>query len=202
MSIWDEPVSHGSLLKKAWKHLDLGVIQRKHPFHTPVFATTNGECASVRTVILRRFWRKPAALAFHAHTGSPKLEQIRLNPRVGWHFYHPEEKIQLRIKGIAVVHVDDDLANEQWSATQLFSRRCYVGGAPSAVSKKPSHGMPEDLADREPTREESEMGRANFCVISTSIEYIDFLELDVRGHRRSFFSWDGSGNLETGWLTP
>ena len=57
-SIWEKPISHGELLKKIWKHLDLGVIDRDHPFHLPVFATLAVGKPAVRVVTLRRFWRK------------------------------------------------------------------------------------------------------------------------------------------------
>lgn len=201
-SIWNNPVSHGEILKRIWKHLDLGVLQRKHPFHLPVFGTGNGSAPSLRVVVLRRFWRRPPRLAFHTHRGSPKIGQIEKNPHVSWVFYHPEEKLQLRISGRAEIHTDDDLAEEQWMATGLFSRRCYVGEAPTQVSKKPTSGLPEDLADREPTPEESARGRDNFTVVSSTIDQIDCLELDVRGHRRSLFSWNADGELKTKWLTP
>lgn len=201
-NIWEKPVSHGEILKRVWKNLDLGVIDRRHPFHTPVFGTVGEREPSLRIVVLRRFWRKPPCLAFHAHIGSPKIEQIKANPNVYWLFYHPQEKLQIRIKGRAEIHFDDELAEEQWMATELFSRRCYVGEAPTKESKKPASGLPENLIDREPTREESEAGRANFVVITSTIKEIDCLELAVRGHRRSLFAWNEKGALETKWLTP
>ncbi|MEZ5428850.1 MAG: pyridoxamine 5'-phosphate oxidase family protein [Pyrinomonadaceae bacterium] len=205
MSIWDKPVSHGEILKKAWKHLDMGTLDRRHPFHTPVFGTVEeGDDAApgLRVVVLRRFWRRPPRLAFHTHLGSPKIREIRANPRVSWLFYHPEEKLQLRIRGRAIIHTDDDLAEEQWFATEFFSRRCYTGEAPTQISKKPTSGLPEDLTDREPTAEESEAGRANFAVISSTVDYLDCLELDVKGNRRSLFIWKEDGESEMRWLTP
>lgn len=201
-SIWDKPISHGEILKKIWKHIDLGTLDREHPFHTPVFATENGSAPSLRVVVLRRFWRRPPALAFHSHIGAPKIEQIKANPNVSFLFYHPEEKLQVRVKAAAEIHIDDDLAEEQWQATGLFSRRCYIGDAPSLESKKPTCGFPEDLIERKPTKEESERGRANFCVISAAIKQIDCMELDVKGNRRSLFTINENGELETKWLTP
>lgn len=201
-SIWDEPVSHGEILKKIWKHLDLGVLERGHPFHTPVFGSVENGAPSLRVVVLRRFWRRPPALAFHTHAGSPKVAQIEENNEVSWLFYHPQKNFQLRIQGTATVHCDDELAEEQWQATGLFSRRCYVAEAPSRESKKPTAGFSEELAGRQPTGEESEAGRANFCVISSTIDTIDCMELDSRGHRRSLFVWNDAGELETRWLTP
>ena len=201
-SIWEKPISHGEILKNIWKQLDLGVLQRKHPFHLPVFGTENGSSPDLRIVVLRRFWRRPPRLAFHTHLGSPKIEQIKNNKDVSWVFYHPEEKLQLRIKGTAEIHTDDELAEEQWMATGLMSRRCYVGEAPTKVSKKPTNGLPDELNNREPTKEESAIGRENFAVISSTINSIDCLELDFQGNRRSFFKWTEDGNLETKWLTP
>ncbi len=202
-SIWEKPVSHGEILKKVWKNLDLGTLERNHPFHTPVFATVANGCApDLRVVVLRRFWRKPPALAFHSHIGSPKVREIENNPNVYWLFYDTAARLQVRIKGRAIVHCDDELADEQWQATEFFSRRCYVGEAPSNISKKPTSGLPDDLLDRAPTHEESEAGRANFVVVTSTIEQIDCLELHVKGHRRSLFTWNAAGELETRWLTP
>ena len=201
-SIWEKPVSHGEILKNIWKNLDLGTLQRRHPFHNPAFATVCDGAPELRTVVLRRFWRRPPMLAFHSHKGSPKISQIKSNPNVYWLFYHPEEKLQVRIKGLATVHSNDELAEEQWQSTELFSRRCYVGAAPTQPSKKPTSGLPEDLITREPTREESEIGRANFVVVTSTIKEIDCLEMSVRGHRRSLFAWNDAGELEIKWLTP
>ena len=201
-SIWDKPLSHGEILKKIWKHLDLGTLDREHPFHLPVFGTIADNEPSLRVVVLRRFWRRPPMLAFHSHIGSPKIEQIKQNPNVYWLFYHPKQKFQIRVKGAATIHTDGDLHEEQWLATELFSRRCYIGENPSQISKKPTSGLPEDLIERQPNREESEIGRANFCVISSTIDAIDCMELDVKGHRRSLFTWNEAGELETKWLTP
>ena len=202
-SIWEKPISHGEILKKIWKHLDLGVIDRDHPFHLPVFATISVGKPVVRVVTLRRFWRKnPRGLAFHAHLGSPKIREIEANSNISWVFYHPQERFQIRIAGIAFIHEADELADEQWQATELFSRRCYIGEAPSQITAKPSTGLPAELIVRKPTAEESEQGRKNFAVISSTIDSIDCMELGVKGHRRSLFIWNEKGELETKWLTP
>ncbi len=201
-SIWEKKAAHGEILKNIWKQLDLAVIERKHPFHSPVFATEFEGEANPRVVVLRRFWRKPAALAFHAHIDSPKISEIIKNPKVSWLFYSFEKKLQLRIKAIAKVHSEDELFAEQWNATHPFSRRCYMGEAPTIVSKHATSGMPEHIIDREPTPEESEIGEKNFAVVSTKIIAIDCLELDFLGNRRSLFSWNENGEIEMKWLTP
>ena len=201
----ENKTGHGEILKKIWKHLDLGVLERDHPFHTPVFGTVgaSGE-PELRVVVLRRFWRKnPRALAFHTHLGAPKISELKNNPNVSFLFYHPQEKFQVRVKGTASIHADgSELHEEQWFETEFFARRCYVGEAPSQISPKPTSGLPEDLTDRAPTEVESETGRANFAVVFSTIDRLDCLELNVRGHRRSLFVWNENGDLETKWLTP
>lgn len=202
-NLWEQKTGHGEVLKKIWKHLDLGVLEREHPFHTPVFGTISGGAPCLRVVVLRRFWRKnPRSLAFHAHVGSPKIEEVRANPSVSWLFYHPKERFQIRIIGTAEIHIEGELHDEQWMETGFFSRRCYVGEAPSKISDKPTSGLPEDLSERAPTEKESEVGKANFAVILSTIGKIDCLELNVKGHRRSLFEWSDAGELQTKWLTP
>jgi hypothetical protein len=201
-NIWDKPVSHGEILKIIWKNLDLGMLDRDHPFHTPVFGTVCDNKPDLRVVVLRRFWRKPPRLAFHAHKGSPKINQICDNPNIYWLFFHRKERIQVRINGTATIYTEGDLHEEQWLSTELFSRRCYVGKPPSQPSEKQTSGLPENLIDRKPTFEESEAGKTNFVVISSTIDEIDCLEMNVKGHRRSLFTWNDAGELKTKWLTP
>ncbi len=201
-SIWDKPISHGEILKTIWKNLDLGTLDRNHPFHLPTFGTVAGNMPDLRIVVLRRFWRKPPLLAFHSHACSPKIEQLKANPNVYWLFFHPQDKFQVRIKGRATLHTEGELHEEQWLSTELFSRRCYVGQAPTQVSEKPTTGLPENLIDRKPTHEESEAGKANFVVVTSTVDEIDCLEMNVKGHRRSLFTWHENGELCTKWLTP
>lgn len=203
-SIWDKPTSHGEILKKIWKHLDLGVLEREHPFHTPVFGTVASGCTPrLRVIVLRRFWRKnPRALVFHTHIASPKVREIQNNPNVSFAFYHAPEKLQLSVAGGGEIYTSGALHEEQWQATGFFSRRAYAGAKPSERSVKPTSGLPEDLTSRKPTREESELGKSNFAVVFTRIDSIDCLELDGKGNRRSLFLWSETGELETRWLTP
>src|SRR4028118_2111246 len=96
-SIWEKPISHGEVLKKIWKHLDLGTLERNHPFHTPVFGTICDNAPNLRVVVLRRFWRKSPRLAFHTHVGAPKISEIRSNPNASLALYPPQAKPPLRL---------------------------------------------------------------------------------------------------------
>lgn len=197
-------MSHEEILERVWVLLERGTSNRKDDFHTPVLATVRADGApEMRTVVFRKVVREPRALMCHIDWRSPKATEIQNDPRVSWLFYHVEEKLQLRIRGRASFHTDDELANVQWQNSALFSRRCYCGDAPGTEKDEPSSGLAEFLIDREPTAEESErLGRKNFAVLSSTIDEIDVYELHVKGHRRSLFAWSETGELAARWLTP
>ena len=201
-TIWEKPVSHGEILKRIWKNLDLGTLQRKHPFHLPVFGTICDREPSLRIVVLEDFGadrRRSRFIRISARRRSIRLDRIRMS--IGC-FITRKINSKSASKAKRQFTPTTNLAEEQWLATELFSRRCYVGKPPTQESKKPTSGLPDDLEDREPTAEESEEGRANFVVITSTIDEIDCLELAVKGHRRSLFKWHDNGELETKWLTP
>lgn len=184
--------------------LERGTSNRKDDFHTPVLGTISLDGApEMRTVVFRKVFRESRKLLCHIDWRSPKAAEIKFDSRVSWLFYHVEEKLQLRVRGRAALHTNDELANTQWQNSALFSRRCYCGDAPGTQKEAPSSGLAEFLVDREPTAEESErLGRQNFAVLSSSIDEIDVYELHVKGHRRSLFAWNEKGEQAARWLTP
>lgn len=198
-------MNHEELLVKIFAMLIRGTTDRKSPLHTPTVATIGADGSpNARVVVFRKFLQDERILIFHTDLRSPKIEEIRNEARISWLLYHPNENLQLRISGKAVIHseANDALKLQQWQATWNFGRRCYMGAAPSRISETPTSGLPDAIAESEPTKEESEVGFPNFAVISTKISSIDCLELHIKGHRRSLFNWKENGDLNVNWLTP
>lgn len=194
-----------NLLSNIFAMLARGAADAKSPLHTPTVATTGADGSPrARVVVLRRFLHEERRLIFHTDLRSPKISELRVDPRIAWLFYHAGKKLQFRIAGEATIHADDSdaLKLNQWRATRAFSRRCYMGEAPSRAASEATSGLPAEIETREPTLEESEAGYPNFAVVSTRISSIDCLELGVRGHRRSLFKWTENDEPETNWLTP
>ena len=192
-------------LSKIFAMLTRGVVDRKSPFHTPTIATIGIDGSpQARIIVFRKFLPDERILLFHTDLRSPKIVEIERDRKITWLFYHPNEKIQVRISGKAKIHFDanDTLKLKQWQGTWNFGRRCYMGEAPSQIAQSATSGMCEAIAEVEPTTEESEVGFTNFAVISTKINSIDCLELHAKGHRRSLFTWHINGELEMNWLTP
>lgn len=200
-SLWDEPVSRGEILERIFLNLEAGTKSRKHPFHLGVFATVHHLEPQARYVVLRRFWREGPRLAFHSHAKSPKIAEVESNPSVSWVFYDPSNKVQVRIRGTAFIHRADEMEEEQWNQTTNLGKRCYLGDPAGVENEFATSGLPFGPMDIE-VDIDVEAGRGNFVVVSTVIESIDCLELDVRGHRRSRFEWLDGDLLRSVWLTP
>ncbi|NJM53275.1 MAG: hypothetical protein HC846_07695 [Blastocatellia bacterium] len=183
------------LLSKIFAMLTRGVADRKSPLHTPTLATIgkNGS-PQARVVVFRKFFtRKKENLIFtHGFCVLLKLRKSEQIKKVSWLFIHATEKMQFRIAGEATIHADetDAIKLKQWQATWAFGRRCYMGEAPSRIVAEATSGLPIEIANREPTIEESEIGYPNFAVVATKISSIDCLELFATGHRRTFFFLD------------
>ena len=197
------------VLDGVWRLLERGCAMANDPCHTPVLATRSSHAeVSLRTVVLRGVDRIARTLTFHTHVASDKVPELREKAVCGWHFYAPEEKVQVRVRARASLHHQDELARGEWDGTGLSSRRCYCTiarpGQVLPAEAGPISGLPPELEDRQPTEEESErLGWPNFVAVKTRIERFEYLYLRAQGHRRAAFTWPaGSGEPEMVWLVP
>jgi pyridoxine/pyridoxamine 5'-phosphate oxidase len=195
--------NHAAILEQIWGFLARGVNQASDPFHTPVLGTVSIGGCNLRTVVLREVDATQRLLLCHTDVRSPKFHEIQTTPGVSWLFYHPKEKVQLRIYGLATLHTDDEIADRQWRVSKLSSRRCYCAvTGPGTTQQESDSGLPEKFVERLPTEQESEeLGRQHFAVIACQIMGIDWLYLQARGHQRTQFSWQGD-HFHGIWVTP
>jgi 3-hydroxyisobutyrate dehydrogenase len=194
--------SFEAILENSWAMLSTGAEQAQDPFHTPVLGTVSPQGCSLRTIVLRRVIPAERILICHTDVRSPKVHGVGQNPGVSWLFYHPEQKVQLRIVGPATLHTDDALADEQWTATTLMSRRSYCAiVGPGTPNDAPTSGLPDFLETRSPTLVESETGRKHLVVIACRVDFLDWYFLRVQGHRRAQFNWQGN-EMTAQWVAP
>ncbi len=156
----------------------------------------------MRTVILRQIVLPDRILVCHTDTRAPKAREIEECDRVSWLFYHPAEKVQLRIYAKATLHSQDRFADEQWDAAAITSRLNYATVEPPGTSvDTPTSGLSDFLRNKIPTLLESKRGRPNFMSVVCRIDVIDWLMLSVLGNRRARFVWD-ENKLRSTWLVP
>ena len=186
--------------KKIWFLLTDAVKNRSSEFRTPVFICGNDKDLDGRVVVLRKADQQNNFIQYHSDIRSSKIEKIKKNPNCSILFYGKEEKIQLRVKAECVVNHDNEITKESWKKTGHISRKCYlVTNGPGTQSDKPTSGLDNKFDNFDFTKEESEAGYKNFCVIRCNIKSIEWLYLAAKGHRRALFDLE---NNKKNWLVP
>jgi pyridoxine/pyridoxamine 5'-phosphate oxidase len=180
------------VFRQLWHFLHQGAMRADDPFHTPVLATIDAEgMPTGRTVVLRRVEAAERWVIAHTDMRSPKVQELRDSGVATWVFYDPHRRLQFRITGPTTIHHNDALANAQWESSKPMSRLCYLhADAPGAPID--STRTTEPLSD----------GRANFGVVRTTVERIDWLWLNHAGHRRLQMSFDDQSRMTARWIAP
>ena len=187
---------------KAWNLLKIGLKNRDLSFHIPVFTCGDNKNSDSRIVVLRGVDENEKKIWFHTDIRSNKIKILKSNPKATFLFYDKIEKIQLRISGNIKVNYQNDIARKSWEKTVHMSRQCYLGNkAPGSDASLPTSGLTTNIDNLKYTKEESEFGYQNFCVIETLIKSIEWLYLAAKGHRRAFFSLKNN-SLEKKSLIP
>ena len=187
---------------KIWNLLNSGLKNRDAPFHIPVFICNYKKKSDGRIVVLRGIDEKEKKIWFHSDIRSNKVKILKSNSDSTLLFYDKSEKIQLRICGYSKINFQNDVTKKSWDKTAHMSRQCYLGDkAPGSDVSKPTSGLTSDVDNLKYTKEESETGYKNFCVIEIFIKSIEWLYLAAKGHRRAYFSFKNN-SLEKKWLIP
>jgi len=187
--------------RKIWDLLTKAVSDRSSEFRTPVFICGNDKDLDGRVVVLRKADQQNNFIQYHSDIRSSKIDKIKKNPNCSILFYGKEEKIQLRIKAKCEVNFDNAITKESWEKTGHVSRKCYlVAYRPGTESDKPTSGLDGKYDNFDFTKEESELGYKNFCVIKCMIKSIEWLYLAAKGHRRALINLNGSKKFT--WLVP
>ncbi len=194
------PTSLEAVWDDAWSRLVRGAARRNHAFHNCALATIGEDGADARTVVLRHADRMAGQLRIHTDRRSAKLGQLLHDDRVCLLFYG--DSVQVRVRGIAHVQVDDAECDAAWRSTSPMSRRCYLTtGAPGTPSHTPTSGLSAEIESGRPAVEVTEAGRAFFAIVVVQAQAIEWLHLAASGQRRAGFSRTGGGWMST-WLIP
>ena len=187
---------------KIWELLKTGLKNRDAPFHIPVLISGNKNKFDARIVVLRGINNKEKKIWFHSDIRSNKVKILKSNPDAALLFYDKSEKIQLRILGLAQINYQNDITKISWQKTAHMSRQCYMGDKPPGTDVSiATSGLTEDIDNLKYSKEESEIGYKNFCVIEVFIKSIEWLYLAAKGHRRALFNLKNN-SLEKKWLIP
>ena len=190
------------IFDEIWTLLARGVVDRSEDFRLPTVIVNKGEFSDGRIVVLRGAFKEKRVLRFHTDLRSSKISALKNNNNIYFLFYNKKRKIQVRAKGVATIHYQDEVTKEAWKKTQVISRKCYLASqAPGSVSDTPHPGYPKELEGKNPNIEDTEIGFDNFCVIESKINEMEWLYLASQGHRRAKILIKDQ-KIITDWLTP
>jgi pyridoxamine 5'-phosphate oxidase len=169
-----------------WAELERATRDRDHPFRQPVVLSVDEAgypCGRVLT--LRAAEPASRSLRFHIDTRSPKFSHWSRQPLVSAVFYDQQARWQLRVRGAAILHHQDDIARAAWLASHPMCQRTYLAQSPPGLEIDwDSPVFPPGLERRRPTQEEAEAGYPNFAVLLITVAELDSLHLSGDGHRR------------------
>ena len=178
--------------KAAFALLARGVADRRSPVHTPTLASIGLDGAPrARTLVLRGFDATSRTVRLHSDRRSEKFAELTQDPRCALHLHDPAAQLQVRLEGIASLHMGDEVAEGAWQASQPMGRAIYA--------IEPAPGTP--IAAPMPAPQDQMAGRAHFGVILLHVHRLEWLWLAAGGHRRARIDWL-PGEERATWLVP
>jgi pyridoxamine 5'-phosphate oxidase len=172
-----------------WAEFERATRERGHAFRQPVVMSVDEEGFPAGRVLTLRA-AVGGKLRFHVDRRSPKFEHWMRQPIAGAVFYDAAGKWQVRVKGLAELHFEDDVARAAWEPCHPMSKRTYLTTTPPGgeLDWDAASAFPVGLEKRRPTEAESEAGYRNFAVLLLEVIEMDSLHLAGEGHMRFHIS--------------
>lgn len=193
----------GEMLHYCWHLLFRATQERSHPMRTPVIGTCDPDTREphLRTVILRQVFIQQRQIEFYTDARSAKVGQLRAHPHLSWLFWDDKKSIQVRARGVPMLHHRNEKAQAHWEQIGLEGRKNYAGAAPPGTpAEEATRGLPDFWRDDMPL-EKSEYAFDNFLLIETEVLEMDCLLLHPAGHQRIQYVWDpGQKDWKGGWV--
>ena len=180
---WHETLP--GVLDRAWALMIRGTRDEKHAARTPTLATMSDDGPQQRTLIMRKVDRETASITLYTDAATPKVQELKTDPRASLHIWDGKSQIQLRLS-VAVTMAPGDPA--------LWAQMPY--GAREVYGVDPAPGTPIEAPEGF-TREPDE---TKFLRLSLDVQKLELVALGLPIHRRAVFhradGWAGQ------WLAP
>lgn len=177
-----------SLLALAKGELLRANADRKHPFRSFSLGTF-GAYPEIRTVVKRKTYEDLTTL-FFTDSRSPKIMEIQQNPKVSALFYHPRKKLQVRIKGEALI------CSPEGKEYQDFLNRIRQSPALKDYTTAQAPGAPISRPEAALFDEE-----IHFAAVKIKPLELDILQLGDQAHERILYVWE-TGEWRGAQLVP
>ena len=145
----------------------------------------------IRTLVLRGFEWPPAQAEMHTDVRAAKAHAIAATDRVALLAWSATERLQLRLGGVATLHVDDTVARGRWKDLSANARSAYgsVANPGDAIADPEDRSLlPPDIQFRQ------------FGVLFIAVDTIDVLRLGAEGRQTRAAGRIDRDRLQAGWV--
>ncbi len=189
-------IAAGRVIADLYAELRAACLDSSHVWRLLWLATSQTDGPQLRQLVLRDANEFEHSLQFHTDALSAKVREIQAEPRIAMGAYDPIRHRQLRIQGVAQIHVANAYAQRRWYALDDQAREEHrqleaPGTAITAVYRR----------DQYP-RASLAQAFARFAVVDLRIENFELLDLDRAGHRRMRVSGLQGDAPVSQWLAP
>ncbi|MEY4751422.1 MAG: hypothetical protein RIQ60_3636 [Pseudomonadota bacterium] len=178
-----------------WRELLQAPTQREHGWRHMVMASLGPHGVDARTLVLRECDDVARTLVFYTDARSPKLDQLRAQPRAMLVAWSAALGWQLRLSCLFEVATHGLGVASRWARIRCTpAAQDYLFPIASGTRLDPSSPMPVSGAAHGGG---GELEHHHFAVMSAQVLEIDWLELGAPLHRRARFDDQGAC-----WLAP
>ena len=180
-----------------WLKLSDALLSPTAAWRLPVLSTCSDGGPDLRTVVLRDLDADSWSLTCYTDARSAKVRQVKANPRVSWLFYCPDERIQLRVYGVAAISTCGSEVAAAWDSIPAYSRQNYLTDEPpgktanSRVIVGSLNGDADDFSD----------GINNFAILSCALSKMVWLSVDGQRQVSAVFKRNSDG-VTSAWRVP
>ena len=171
-----------------WGELATCVHDKQHAWRTPVLATTDGELADGRIVVLREVAPEQKRLLVYTDRRSAKATQLGSHPLGTLVMWSPALGWQLRCRVALSLDTSGLAVTSRWAQIKLSpAAQDYLSPLPPGT----------EIDEATPALRFDPQSLGHFAVVDAQVQSIDWLELHPDGQRRAIFE-TGSAR----WVQP
>lgn len=186
--------------QKCWDQLLRACVDKKHPMRELSMATLaiDGSLEQ-RMVVLRHAERSSSRITTYTDIRAQKVAQIRRHPQLHYLAWHPKHRLQIRLKGEAQLHHNDEVTRSAWQKLSYFARTLYSAHTPPGQAV--ANPQIAKAAYEHPEGVDTDLWYANFVLVQTRITEMECLALSRERQFRARFTYQ-EDKEEANWLIP
>ena len=140
-------------------------------------------CPQNRTVVCRGFDERSDVLWVVTDTRNHKVSELRHQARASICWYFTKTREQYRFVVNSQIHTPDinaSLCEQHWGRLSVAARQQFLWGEPGSVRVSPRRSLIDHTAG-------TEVVPAHFCVLTLTVEAVDYLNLRGNPQQRLSF---------------